>query len=192
MVPASAPDIKHTGVMDQSIRRRQLSPLTMCDEVTPTKPKSRKEKPLSVEEQPRSTQHIHPRGRIREAHRVERLGARKLRRRLDFPTPDGPFDPEEGFSESVVRIAKWGKRFLNLAYLVGGGGEKETLTNETYQKRRRLRSSNYMRRFQEYLKSHGAYVQKYRRIRDSGPTADTPWAVFMKEDMIDLCSVRQI
>ena len=80
-------------------------------------------------------------------NRDERLEARKLWHRLPDPTPDDPFGPEEGVTEAVIRTAKWGKEFLDLADMEGNGVAMATLMKEVYQKRRRLRISTYMRHF---------------------------------------------
>ena len=95
--------------------------------------KPKKPKRLSVEEQLRLTQGIHPRERTKGDNRVERLAALQLWHRLISPTPDDPFGPEEGFSDSIVRIAKWGTRFLDMADKAGNGISKTTSMSEMYQ-----------------------------------------------------------
>ena len=65
--------------------------------------------------------------RVEEENRAERIEPRKLWRRLSAPTPDDPFGPVQGFADSAIRTAKWGKKTLDLADIVGNGVAKSTL-----------------------------------------------------------------
>ena len=126
---------------------------------------NRKPKPLSVDDQLRPAQHIHPRERVKGENRSGRLSPRQLRRRLKFPTPGDPFGPEECFGDSAIRNAKRRMGLLDLSDLDGYGLAKTTLMDEMYRKRRKMKRPDYMHHFQEYVYGRSDYVQKYRRMR---------------------------
>ena len=168
--------VDHNGVfptapIDLSIPCHQ--PMTSPNDqlCVPKKSNSRKAKHLSVEGQLQHTQNIHPRDRIRVVNRAERLEASKLWHRLSAPKPDGPLVPEEGFADAAILTAKWGMKLLNLADMVGSGVDKSTRMKKMYRKRRRLRRSNYMQQFGEYMIDRMSYIQTYRRMRGSRPLA---------------------
>ena len=100
---------------------------------------------------------------------VERLEARRLGRRLFPSTPEDPCGPEGCCSESTIRTARRGARFQSLADMVGNGAPDAAIMKEMYQKRRRVRKSAYLRRFEEYFIARDQYVQTYRRVRESRP-----------------------
>ena len=173
IVPSSDPDCAIRPVSDLLIPCHQVNNAPKPD-VDNKSSGSEAKKPirLSVEEKLRLTHGIHPRERIGEDNRAERLAARQLWNRLISPTPDDPFDHEEGFTDSVFRIAKWGTSFLDMADKTGNGIAKTKPISEMYQKRRNMQRSGYMRHFQEYLSARAVYIQKYRRLRDFRAMAD--------------------
>ena len=129
-------------------------------------------KPLTVEEQMRIAQSPHHRGRTKAENIVERHEARKNWRRTRYQTPDDPFGPEEGFSESARRAAQWGTRFLDLSDDVANGVAKSTLMTEMYQRRRPMQQSTYMHHFVGYPNAHNLHIQQYRRMNDTRTTVD--------------------
>lgn len=70
-------------------------------------------------------------------------------------------------------------RCLDRADMVGNGVAETTLRTEMYHKRRKMHRPDYMRHFQEYLFGHTAYIQKYRRLRDSRSLVDIPTSVIL-------------
>ena len=65
-------------------------------------------------------------------------------------------------------------RFIELADTYGNGIAKFARMAEMYQKRMRMRKSDYMHHFDEYGQAHTLYVSQYRRMHDSRPKVESP------------------
>ena len=177
---AKPDDVASTAPIDRSIPCR-IHTSTVSDQLMiPKKTSGRKANHLSVVEKLRLTQYIHPRGREREENRVERIEARRPWHRLTAPTPEDPFDPEEGIRRSCNPNREMGNGIPGFTRYSRKRSRQETLMIEMYQRRRRLRISSYMRHFEDYVIARLNYIEEYRRMNDSRPLEDSPprtWAM---------------
>ena len=54
-----------------------------------------------------------------------------LRMRLRLPTPDGPFDPTEGFIDDAIHLSTLGCTYLEIAEVMGKSAERQHLHSVT-------------------------------------------------------------
>ena len=134
-----------------------------------TRPNSPEEKvgvrTRTIVERPLNPTMVSYQKRREEDHRKVKSDAMRLWARLDNPVYDSPINPEEGFSEEAILVAKRGRRCTMETHFLGSIQTKKRVRDYERSAKFYGNDEEQLKRLEEYPRALKSYQGIVRRLR---------------------------